>query len=262
MNKIGVRQCLNINFDLNYYPEITSIIVIFLLLLTLFIIYRIKVSKQNNKVAPRGFILLMQLFIAYIHNLVIDILGPEFEKTTPYFFFLFSYLICCNLIGITGLATPTGSLIITVSMGLVMWIGMFVIGFKYQRLSYLRKFCICIEIKGKKIPIMINPLEVVGQITPIISISFRLWGNIFAGGLILSLWYCFTGYIFNKIPYLGIFNILGGITSIPLHLYFDLLCGIIQALVFTLLTMVYWTLQKDEENAKIGTNKNLQIRRK
>ena len=42
------------------------------------------------------------------------------------------------------------------------------------------------------------------------------------------------------------FNLLGGLTAPPIHMYFDLLCGLVQALVFTLLTMVYWSLEKGE----------------
>ena len=49
------------------------------------------------------------------------------------------------------------------------------------------------------------------------------------------------------------FNLLDGLSSVPLHMYFDLLCGVVQTLVFTLLTIVYWTLEKGfshEENLK------------
>jgi F0F1-type ATP synthase membrane subunit a len=35
------------------------------------------------------------------------------------------------------------------------------------------------------------------------------------------------------------FDVLGAVLLIPLHMYFDLLSGIIQAFVFMLLTMVY-----------------------
>ena len=57
------------------------------------------------------------------------------------------------------------------------------------------------------------------------------------------------------------FNLLGGLTAPPIHMYFDLLCGLVQALVFTLLTMVYWSLEKGDapqQKVKKITNPNLQ----
>ena len=46
------------------------------------------------------------------------------------------------------------------------------------------------------------------------------------------------------------FNLIGGLTAAPIHMYFDLLCGVVQALVFTLLTMVYWSLEKGNQQPK------------
>ena len=228
-------------------PQIFSIVVVFLILLFCSLFYFFKLKKQRPDRAPHGFVLVIQMYIEYIRDLTVSILGYKHEKLTPYFIVLFSYLLVSNTIGIIGISNPTSSLTVTLSMGLVTWIGMFVFGFKYQKISYVKKFCFKIAIKNKDIPIMVNPLEIIGQITPVVSISFRLWGNIFAGSVILGLWYAFCNQIFQHVPLLGVFNLLGCITSPPIHIYFDLLCGVIQALVFTLLTMVYWNLEKGEK---------------
>lgn len=229
-------------------PQIISIAIVFIILLVIFLTYHAKLKKVKENEAPKGFVLAIQMYIAYMRSLVIDVLGAELECLSPYFIFLFSYILLSNLIGIVGFENPTASLTVTLSMGLVMFVGTFVMGFKYQKLSWLKKFCFCINVKGKKIPIMINPSDIMSQITPLISISFRLWGNIFAGSTIGTLWFFFTGLICSKIPIIGAFNILGGLTIPAINLYFDLLCGLIQALVFTLLTMVYWTLEKGESS--------------
>ena len=155
-------------------PVITSVILVTLILATIYIIYYFKLKKVKENEAPKGLVLIMQMVIAYIRSLVVEILGPKLEKLTPYFIYLFSYILLSNVIGLIGFENPTGSLTVTLSMGFVTFIGLFVIGFKYQKISYLKKFCICIKVKGKKIPVMVNPLEVISQITPFISISFRL----------------------------------------------------------------------------------------
>lgn len=229
-------------------PQILTIFVVFFILALCTILYFLKQRRYSVNEAPKGFVLAVDIYIGYIRSLVIEILGPKFEKITPYFLFLMSYILLSNIIGIVGLENPTSSLTVTLSMGLVTWIGTFVIAFKYQKLSYLKTFTFKIKTKkGKKIPVMINPLEVISAITPLISISFRLWGNIFAGSLVISLWFYFMGFISKSVPVIGILNLLAGITAAPIHAYFDLLCGCIQALVFTLLTMVYWTLAKGEQ---------------
>jgi F-type H+-transporting ATPase subunit a len=100
---------------------------------------------------------------------------------------------------------------------------------------------------------MINPFGVISSVTPLISLSFRLWGNMFAGSLIMSLWFYMTQSIMIKIPYLGVINLLGGLTAVPLKMYFDLMSGVIQAMVFVLLTMVYWSFARGETSE--NTNK-------
>lgn len=207
--------------------------------------------------SPSGYALIIYTMIESIKGLVRDILGPEFEKITPYFIFLASYIFCSNLIGIFGIENPTGSVTVTFSLGIITFIGMLVVGFRYQRISYLKHFTFAISVKSKKtnkkrsIPVMINPMEVIGKITPLISISLRLWGNIFAGGLIMSLLYI--------IPMLGSqgvtalqngppdpFMLLAAIYVPPLIAFFDILTGGIQTMVFIFLTMIYWTLEKGE----------------
>jgi F-type H+-transporting ATPase subunit a len=157
-------------------PEIISIVIVALIIFLAFLVYYLKLKKVPINTAPSGYVLIIQIYIEFVRNLVIDIMGKRFEKITPFFIFLFSYLLCANLIGVLGFAYPTGSLTVTLSLGLVMFIGTFVIGFHYQKLSYLTRFCINYKSKktGKHYPIMINPLNVIEVVTPLISISFRL----------------------------------------------------------------------------------------
>jgi F-type H+-transporting ATPase subunit a len=222
-------------------PEIFTIGIVTILLTIIFVTYYVKIKKVPANIAPSGFVLLIQIYIEFIRNLVVDILGKRLEKLTPFFIFLMSYIVTCNLIGIAGFEYPTGSLTVTLSLGLVMFIGTFVIGFRFQKLSYLTRFCINYKSKktGKHYPIFINPLNVIEVITPLISISFRLWGNIFAGGVIITLWYFLIGYLTSFVPIIGVLSLLAGLVSPPMHGYFDVFVGIIQGMVFAMLTMVY-----------------------
>lgn len=237
-------------------PQLLTISFVFVVLSICFLVYHLRLKKIKVNEAPTGYVLIIQIYVEYVRNLVVEILGKRFEKITPYFIFLLSYLGLSNMTGIIGLENPTSSLTVTLTLGLVMFIGTFAVGFRFQKLSYLTRYTFNIKSKktGKHYGVFPNPLEFSAMISPLISISFRLWGNMFAGSIVIGLWFFATGMLFNTIPYVGVLNILGGLTAPPLHAYFDFLSGAIQALVFTLLTMIYWTVAKDHGNYEIKNN--------
>lgn len=72
------------------------------------------------------------------------------------------------------------------------------------------------------IPVML-PLNIVGEFAKPVNISVRLFGNMFAGGVIM-------GLLYMAAP---------AIVPAPLHLYFDLFMGLVQSFVFIMLSMVY-----------------------
>lgn len=236
---------------LSIRPQIFSIIVVAAILAIFFIVYHKKSKNLKPDQAPTGYLLAVEIYVSYFRNMVAEILGPKFDKITPLFIFIFSYVLVSNLIGVFGLDNPTASYTVTLSMTLIMYVGVWVVGFKFQKLSYLKNFCLKVTTKsGKQIPVFINPLEVMSNIAPLISMSFRLWGNITAGSIIITLWFFFTNYVWMKVPVIGVINLLGGLTGAPIRAYFDLLSGLIQALVFTMLTMVYWTMAKGDDDSK------------
>jgi len=61
--------------------------------------------------------------------------------------------------------------------------------------------------------------------------AFRLFGNILGGMIIMALLYRVAPIIIPVFP----------------HVYFDLFSGVIQAFIFTMLTMVFVSMASDEE---------------
>jgi len=87
------------------------------------------------------------------------------------------------------------------------------------------------------VPIFL-PINIVGEIARPISLSFRPFGNIMGGTIIMSLVYQFLGYLSTLIPNVTIpFGQL--VIPVPLHLYFDIFAGCLQAFIFIMLTMVF-----------------------
>jgi len=89
------------------------------------------------------------------------------------------------------------------------------------------------RIKHMANPWWIFPLELIQEFARIISLSFRLFGNIFAGEVLLAVMYALANAI--KIAVIPL--------AIPVvFLFLEVLFGTIQALVFALLTLIYITL--------------------
>jgi F-type H+-transporting ATPase subunit a len=115
----------------------------------------------------------------------------------------------------------TADLNTTIALALISVIATQVIGFKYLGLHYMNKY---INFKSP-IDAFVGLLEAVSEISKIISFAFRLFGNIFAGEVLLAVIY-FLLPILVPIPFLGL----------------EIFVGTIQALVFTTLSLVFMNL--------------------
>lgn len=225
------------NFELwdpwKIVPQITTIFFTTLIVALIAGIYFCKVKKMDIKKEPRGLVLLVEICVKNVENLVVSILGPSFKWLTVYFLYLITYIIVGNLLGIVGLESQMTSYTTTFSLGLVTFIGIYVFGIKFQKLAFFTKY--------------LNPLELFTQFVPLVSISFRLFGNILGGSIIMALMYQFTALLSSKIPVIGQVNFLAGFLAPWLHFYFDIFFGFIQAIIFAILTLVYWKLQIGDE---------------
>ena len=103
-------------------------------------------------------------------------------------------------------------------------------GIKFNGLKYF---------KGLMEPVpFLLPLNIIGEIAKPISLSFRPFGNILGGAVIMALLYQFLGWLSSLIP--GVSIPIGQlIIPVPLHLYLDLFSGVLQAFIFVMLTMVF-----------------------
>lgn len=109
----------------------------------------------------------------------------------------------------------------TIALALMSVISIQYMGYKFQGLRYFRKF---VDPSGP-VQFFIGLLEIFSEIAKILSFSFRLFGNIFAGEVLLTV-------IFALLP-------VGG----PMPFYvLELFVGFVQALVFSMLTLVFYNM--------------------
>ncbi|MGL4950270.1 MAG: F0F1 ATP synthase subunit A [Mycoplasma sp.] len=245
-------------------PHIFAIILIVAILLVVSVVYYI----QNKNVKPtdeiKKFTVAVDSVITFVRQMVVDTFGVRFVKATPYFLFLISFLVLSNIFAIFGLKEPTTSYSVPLTLGLITWITSIVCAVKYQKLHYIKSLMIKIKIKDKKIPVMINPLHVMSEITPLISLTFRLWGNIIAGYVIYAVLFWGINMLIPLSPFL-VTILFGGVFVMPFMIsYFSLFAGLIQAYVFVLLSMTYISKPilegiaiQEEEQAKLKNQKEL-----
>lgn len=145
---------------------------------------------------------------------------------------LFSFIFCCNIISlIPFIEEPTKDLNTTLALGLISF-------FYVQGNSILDK-----GIKGYLHEFiepffLMFPLHVIGKLTSIMSLSFRLFGNIFGGYVISNLWFSFISSS-TILQFIGF--VTGG--NLLVQSVFCIFDGTIQAFVFSMLTLTYLSME-------------------
>lgn len=245
-----------------FQPQLLTLIYTTVLLIVLSIIVYVKVKKVKPDEAPKGVALIAEQYVGIFNNEFQSVSEGKIDRVGPYIFTLFSFLLVGNTAGLIGLEPVAISYSVPLTLGLISWLGIYVFGIIYQKLSFFKRFQ--------------NPIDLIGQFSPLISISFRIFGNILGGAVLIYVIYWFTESIWSKIPFIGQVNLLGMVVAPVFHLYFDAFGAIIQAYVFALLTSIYWTqevnegieikkhkmekrIKKQEKNTSNKSNKNQKI---
>ncbi|RIK42653.1 MAG: ATP synthase F0 subunit A [Chloroflexi bacterium] len=128
------------------------------------------------------------------------------------------------------LRSPSADLNMTLAMALVT--------FTIVQVAGVRAHGVVGRIKHMANPPFLFPIEVVSELSRIVSLSFRLFGNIFAGEVLVTVMYAMASAILEKTKYIAIFAF-----AIPtVFLFLEVLFGFVQALVFALLTLIYISL--------------------
>ena len=205
---------------------------IIIALLSLFFIYagkKIMIADPLQK--PKGIVLVCETGIEMVYNYMKSIMPSQFEKNYyPYFAMMFVYLIVANLSGLIGFDAPTSNYSITLAITLITFILIQYNAFKKKGgFTYIKE-------------LIWPPTNILSAVSPLISLSMRLFGNILSGTILMGLVYQFTGWLSGMIiP----FNFLGPILAPVLHAYFDVFAGCIQTLVFVTLSSILISIEAE-----------------
>lgn len=178
--------------------------------------------------------IMLEYVIGMLRDLVRGNMGDDIERKMPnmlpYLGSLFLFFTCSNLIGLLGFKSPTTDIDTTLAWALITCFLIYYEGVKVKGPGYFKGLM-------EPVPVML-PLNIVGEFARPISLTFRPFGNILGGTVIMGLLYQFLGFISTLIPNVSI-PFLQLLIPVPLHLYFDLFAGVLQAFIFIMLTMVF-----------------------
>lgn len=171
---------------------------------------------RKLKKVPTGTQCLIEIFINWMNNFFLDILGPKGKKYLPILETLMIYIGISNLLGLFGLRPPTKDFNVTVSLAVISIVLIQYCGIRERGVKgWLRGFK---EPMGVMLPM--NLLELV--IRPL-SLCMRLFGNVLGSFVVMEL-------IKLLVP-VGL--------PVVFSFYFDVFDGLIQAYVFVFLTSLF-----------------------
>ncbi len=194
------------------------------LLLAYFIAVRISLSVER----PGAVQHVAEMTHEFVSGQGESVIGHGYERFVTYLTVLFLFVLTMNLIGLVpGLASPTASVVVPLGIALVTWIYYHYNGIREHGFSYIKQFLGPVWWIS---PLMF-PLEIISHLSRILSLTVRLYANMFAGDLV-------TLAFFSLVP-IGIPLIFMG-----LHLG----VSVVQAYVFMLLGTIYLGLAVSHEH--------------
>ena len=182
------------------------------------------VARRSLSVENPGRLqILLEDGITAVRGMLHDYVGHKGSRYLPIVTTMFAFILTGNLMGLVpGLSAPTGNINVTLGCALTVWVYYHVQGVKEQGLgAYLKHFAAPPGAPLFIAPIML-PIEIISHLSRVLSLSLRLFGNIFGEELVILI-------LFSIIPFI-----------VPLPMMFlGLITAALQAFIFVLLTTIY-----------------------
>ncbi len=215
-------------------------VIVFSLFVALLLCIVSFLATRNPQMIPGPLQNGVELFVEKAQEFVVGILGPKHgPRYLPFVGSLFIYILAMNLFGlIPFMDSPTSSLNVTVALALVVFVYAKFIGFKELGfVGYLDHMAGSPRdmIGWLLVPLML-PIHLMGELAKPISLSCRLFGNIFGEDMLL------VAFASLGVITLAATHLPFGIPWQLPFLFLALLTSTLQALVFSVLSTIYFLL--------------------
>ncbi len=214
--------------------------VIFSLFIAFLLCMLAMLATRNPKLIPGPLQNGAEMVVESLYNFIIDILGPRYgPRYVPFLGTLFVYILAMNLFGlIPFMDSPTSNLNVTVALALIVFVYAQYIGFRELGvLGWVDHMAGTPRsaIGWILVPLML-PIHLMGELAKPISLACRLFGNIFGEDMLL------VAFASLGITVLAFTNLPIGVPLQLPFLFLALLTSTLQALVFTVLSTIYFLL--------------------
>lgn len=212
----------------NPSAPITDAFAMELLVFAIMVLYFIAVRVTLSVEKPTAVQHLAEAVNEFVTDQGESIIGHGYKSFITFLTVLFIFILLCNLIGLVpGLKSPTADIVVPLGCALVTFFYYHYHGIRVHGFGYIKQFLGPIWILS---PLMLL-IEIVSHLARALSLTVRLYANIFAGDLV-------TLAFFSLIPI--------GIPLIFLSLH--LMVSVVQAFLFMALAMSYLSLAVSEEH--------------
>ena len=208
-----------------------------LLVAGLFVLAALRARRGG---APRGSRNLVESIIDFIREqIAVPVIGEHGQQWVPFLTALFCFILVNNIFGIIpGAQFPvTSRMAIPAFLTALVWVLFVGVGFRYQGFGYLKNVLFPPGVP-KPVYLLLTPIEFISTflVRPL-TLSVRLFANMVAGHLVLSIFFVGAAYLFAK-PATWAFAVPAFALSVAL-IGFEILVAVLQAYIFTILTAVY-----------------------
>ncbi|MFP4697379.1 MAG: F0F1 ATP synthase subunit A [Eubacteriales bacterium] len=221
MQNIYIKELFRIKIGkFEWIISETHLGIIIIMMLLIGFSYYINRKLKHFEDVPKGIQNFVELVVETFNKFTVSTMGEKGRKFAAYFATLFIFILVSNISGVFNLRPPTADYAVPFGLAIITFFMVQFYGIKEKGVgAYL---------KGFTQPLWpMTPINVIGEISNPISLSFRLFGNIIGGTILMALYY-------SQLPWIAQI----GIPS-AFHFYFDLFAGVLQAFVFTMLSMVF-----------------------
>jgi F-type H+-transporting ATPase subunit a len=212
------------------YPNapINNFIAMEILVVGILLVFFVLVRSNLSVESPGGLQHVMEGVYAFIDNQSHQIIEHDYKRFTPYLVTLTFFLLCSNLIGlIPGFVSPTATATVPLGLAVCTFIYYHFHGLRHHKHRYIKQFLGPVMLLS---PLMFL-IEVVSHFARLLSLTVRLYANIFAGDMV-------TLAFFSLVP-----------VGLPLvFMILHLLVSLVQTFIFVVLATVYLAGAVGEEH--------------
>ena len=210
-------------FQDGFFRVSSVVVTTWIIMVILFIIIFI-LGRKLSKVPTTKRQIIAENIVVWFRNFAVDLVGPKGLQMAGTLAAIFIIIFMMNFIWfIPILESPTASYSTTAALA--------IIGFIYSQYIIIKNKGASVYLKGYFQPLgFMVVFNIIDLFTRPLSLSVRLFGNLFTGGILV-------GVLYAIMPFL---------LPLPVH-FLELLTGIIQAYVFTLLIGIYASEGLEEE---------------